>query len=319
MTRMKHAFVNDLSYALGETTQSLAQAVERRQLISAPDALQKAGFENHHLCADGTDAYQLARRAVAEIGDRLGDVDAIVYATCLPVNGNVGRLDDFHETRDVKHLMDFPGSRLQADFGLSRATVVGINQQACTGMLGSLYLAKLMIAADPAVRRVLCLTADRFPQHALYEQTYNLISDGAAACIVSTEPAGYRLIATHAVTNGALSTASDDETVGSFFNYSHRTIQDVLAKAGLTIDDIDWIVPQNTNNVAWQILARLLSFDVERVYQPTLAEVGHVISGDNIINLKHLTDRGLATRGQKLLLFMAGYGLNWQAVILEKM
>jgi 3-oxoacyl-[acyl-carrier-protein] synthase-3 len=315
---VRDAYVSDFAYALGERTQTLAQAAARGQLVSTPQALEQAGFARHHVCGDNSDAYTLARRCVQDIEPRLGDIDAIVYVTCLPINGNVGAVASFRDTRDVKFLMDFPGSRLQADFGLSGATVIGLNQQACTGMLGSLYLARLMVAADPAVQRVLCLTADRFPARSLYEQAYNLISDGAAACIVSAEPCGYRIVATHAVTNGALCAADDDETVGSFFNYAHRVIQDVLSKARLTIDDIAWIVPQNTNLVAWQVLARLLGADFDRVYSPTLADVGHVISGDNIINLKHLTDQEQVQPGQKVLLFMAGYGLNWQAVILEK-
>jgi 3-oxoacyl-[acyl-carrier-protein] synthase-3 len=315
---MTAAYVSHFSYALGDCPQTLAQAAKRDQLVSSPEALRQAGFARHHVCAAGTDAYQLARRSVCDIGSRLGDIDAIVYATCLPINGNVGSAASFRETRDVKYLMDFPASRLQADFNLKNAKVIGLSQQACTGMLGSLYLAGLMIAADPQVQRVLCLTADRFPAFSLYEQAYNLISDGAAACVVSTEPSGYRLLATHAVTNGALSAATDDETVGSFFNYAHQVIHDTLARAHLTIADIDWIVPQNTNGVAWQILANLLPFDLDRVYHPTLAEVGHMISGDNIVNLKHLSDQGLVSVGHKLLLFMAGYGLNWQVVILEK-
>ena len=86
----------------------------------------------------------------------------------------------------------------------------------------------------------------------------------------------------------------------------------------MDVGDLDWIVPQNTNTKAWQILARLLKFDFSKVFFPTIGEVGHVISGDNIINLKRLADDGLITAGQRALLFMAGYGLNWQCVIVEK-
>jgi 3-oxoacyl-[acyl-carrier-protein] synthase-3 len=71
------------------------------------------------------------------------------------------------------------------------------------------------------------------------------------------------------------------------------------------------------NPNAWRILAQLLEIDFERVYFPTLPEVGHVISADNIINLDHLVRSGRLQPGQKVLLCMAGYGLNWQAVILE--
>lgn len=316
---MSEVYIDHLSYALGDVVHSVRQAAEHRRILTTVEALEKAGFTQHHVCKPETNAYDLARRAVAPIERHLGGIDAIIYATCLPLNGNIGSSDSYRETRDVKYLMDFPASHLQADLGLARAMVIGLNQQACTAMLGSLYIAKALMGIDRNVNRVLCVTADRFPDNAIYEQAYNLISDGAAACVASREPAGFRIVATHAVTNGALVSASDDETVGSFFNYAHRVIHDTLAKAGMTISDIDWIVPQNTNLVAWQIMCSLLPFNHARIYHPTLAEAGHVISGDNIINLKHLVDKGEVKQGEKVLLFMAGYGLNWQCVVMEKM
>jgi len=311
-------FVKNLSYALGGHTESVDEAVAGRRTVSDAAALRDAGFSQHHFCIDGSSAYELAARAVEPIREQLEDVGAIVYSTCIPINGNIGNQAKFESTRDVKHLMDFPGSHLQADFGLNNATVFGLNQQACTSMLGSLRLASMLISSEPEVTKVLCVTADRFPENALYEQAYNLISDGAAACVVSTEPSGFKLIAWHGITNGALAFASDDETVGTFFNYSFAAINKVLAKASMSVKDLSWIVPQNTNRKAWQILSSLLKFDFARVYLPTLPQVGHVISGDNIINLKHLEEQDTLRPGERVLLFMAGYGLNWQCVVLEK-
>lgn len=315
---MSDVFVSHLSYELGDIVNSVEQAALYGRTLSSVETLRKAGFSQHHVCSPDTNAYALAQRAVTKIQDKLGDIDAIIYATCLPLNGNIGAPQKFSETRDVKYLMDFPASNLQAHFDLSKAMVIGLNQQACTAMLGSLFVSRAIMSIEPCVNRVLCVTADRFPENSIYEQAYNLISDGAAACIVSRDPDGFRIIATHAVTNGAMSLASDDETVGSFFNYTYRVIQDTLAKANLKIQNIDWIVPQNTNIVAWQIMCSLLPFDHARIYHHTLGQAGHVISGDNIINLKHLVDSGEVETGEKLLLFMAGYGLNWQCVILEK-
>jgi 3-oxoacyl-[acyl-carrier-protein] synthase-3 len=311
-------FVDHLSFALGDEARSVEDATRSGDTLSSAEILREAGFLRHHVCRDGATAYDLAKRAVEPIRARLGDIGAIVYATCLPLNGNVGSSEQFRKTRDVKHLMDFPASHLQAGFGLRRAVVVGLNQQACTGLLGSLQIARTLLLAEPETLRVLCVTADRFPAGALYEQSYNLISDGAAACVVSLEPAGYRLLAWHGITNGAMSQASDDETVGSYFNYIHRLIQETLAKAKLTIKDIAWVVPQNTNIKAWQILARLLPVDFSRVYFRSMPEVAHLISGDNIVNLKYLDQEGTIRPGEKALLVMAGYGLNWQCVILEK-
>src|SRR5207249_1825317 len=155
-------------------------------------------------------------------------------------------------------------------------------------LLGSLRLARALLLSEPGTQRVLCLTSDRFPVGALYEQSYNLISDGAAACVVSVEPGAFRLLAAHALTNGALARASDEETAGGFFAWGYRVIQEALAKAGLSMTDISWFVAQNMNRKAIEILARLLAFDPARIVSPTLPDVAHVISGDNLINLEHL-------------------------------
>jgi 3-oxoacyl-[acyl-carrier-protein] synthase III len=315
---MNGIFVDHLSFALGESIYTVDEAAEMGKIASPAAALKESGFRQHHVCEPSTSAYALACRAVEAIGGNLDDIGAIVYATCIPCNGNLGEEKRFRETGDVKYLMDFPASHLQCDFGMKRAIVIGLNQQACTGMLGSLSLARVLLVAEPYIGRVLCLTADRFPEGALYEQSYNLISDGAAACVVSTEPKGFRVIACHAIVNGALARASDDEVAGSYFSYTHRIIQDTLTKGGLRMDEIDWIVPQNTNVKAWQILSHLLHFDFARVALPTLGQVAHVISGDNIINLKRLTEGGHIRAGERVLLVMAGFGLNWQCVILEK-
>jgi 3-oxoacyl-[acyl-carrier-protein] synthase-3 len=315
---MTAAFVDHLSFALGSVREDLDAAVAAERTISSAATLRSAGFAFHHRCAEGESAYDLARRAVEPMRDRLGRIDAIVYATCLPMNGNLGERARFEETRDVKHLMDFPASHLQADFGLDGAAVIGISQQACTGMLGSLRLARALIATEPEMSRILCLTADRFPEGALYEQSYNLISDGAAACVVSREEAAFEYVGGHQITNGALAAASDDETVGSFFNYTHRAIGETFSRAKVAVRDLAWVAPQNTNQKAWQILSRLLGIPGERVAMRTIGEAAHLISGDNIVNLKDLDEAGLVKPGELVLLPMAGYGMNWQCTLLRK-
>ena len=314
----REVFVDHIGYALGEVTRTVEEAGSLGDLLSQPEVLREAGFCVHHVSGPRQTAYDLARQAVQAIEHALGNVGAIIYSTCIPANANIGRADAYLESRDVKNLMDFPASHLQSDFGLDRAIVIGLSQQACTGLLGSLRLAQALLRSEPETERVLCLTSDRFPEGALYEQSYNLISDGAAACVVSLAPASFRLLAAHGITNGALAQASDDETAGSFFAYTHRVIQETLAKAGLQISDVAWFVAQNMNRKATDILARLLKFDPGRAVSPTLPEVAHVISGDNLINLKYLAERGQIQGGERVLLCMAGYGLNWQCVILEK-
>lgn len=316
MKGMKGLYVGSFAHALGARKRHVQESAADGLLRSEPEDLQAAGFEWHRICEPDETAYDLARSAVAEIAASggLDRIDAIVYATCLPDAHRPG-------VQDVKELMDFPASRLQAEFGLSRAIVVGLHQQACTGMLGALRVAGALLSTEPGWRRVLCVTADRFPPSAWYEQAYNLISDGAAACIVGRD-AGWmtvplRLLTVQQITNGGLARAGDDQTIGTYFAFTHRVVRQTLARVSMTASELDWIVTQNTHEKAWQILARLLEVEHAKVWCPSLPDAGHVISADVIVNLSALLATGQLRRGQRVALVMAGFGLNWQCALLE--
>jgi 3-oxoacyl-[acyl-carrier-protein] synthase III len=311
-------YVHDFALSLGARELTLEESVAAGRTHSSVKALAEAGFCRHRIAHTAQTAYDLARAAVSPIAQAATDAGAIIYATCLPQNSNLGSVERFVATRDVKHLMDFPVSHLQADFGLDRAAAIGLGQQACTSMLGGLRLARALLRDEPELDRILCVSADRFPDGAEHEQAYNLISDGAAACVVSLVPRGYRIVACHHITNGALAQASDDETVGTYFSYTARLLKETLAKASLVPGQIDWVVPQNTHIKAWTILARLVGLPEERVFFRTIGDIGHVISADNVANLIRLEREVAIAPGARLLLPMAGFGLNWQAVILEK-
>jgi len=315
---MTDVYVHDFALALGAHECTLEESVAAGRTHTAAQALSEAGFRRHRICGAEQSAYDLARAAVTPIATAADNAGAIIYATCLPLNGNIGDVEQFRASRDVKYLMDFPVSHLQADFHLDRAAAIGLGQQACTSMLGSMRIARALLRDEPELGRILCVSSDRFPPGAEHEQAYNLISDGAAACVVSLQPRGYKIVACHQLTNGALARASDDETVGTYFSYTARLVKETLAKANLTSGQIDWVVPQNTHIKSWKILGRLLGLAEERIFFRTIDEIGHVISADNVANLLRL-ERDVALQpGARLLLPMAGFGLNWQAVILEK-
>jgi 3-oxoacyl-[acyl-carrier-protein] synthase III len=316
---MAAVYVHHFCYALGTVQSTLADSVTSRRTFTDLGPLYDAGFRHHHMAAPSESAYDLARRAVEPLRPKLTQCGAIIYATCLPCNGNVGSEQAFHGSGDVKYLMDFPASRLQREFALDGAIILGLGQQACTSMIGSIRLAAAMLTAEPDIGSVLCVSADRFPPGARYEQTYNLISDGAGACIVSHVPAGFRFIATHQISNGALVQATDDEVVGSFFSYTHKLTSELLSKTGLQPADIDWVVSQNSNPKVWRIMSGLLGIDAAKVFAPTMDQVGHVISADNVVNLVALEQSGRLRPGDRILLPMAGFGLNWQALLLQRL
>jgi len=311
-------YLGSLAYALGELEESVETASTEGLLLSAASALREAGFGDHHRCGPDTSAYELARRAVKKVAQDVRGAHVLVYATSLPLNGNVGSDEAYRSTRDVKYVMDFPASHLQADLDLGGAMVLGINQLACTSLLAAIRVVTMILRSETHFGKALCVTADRFPNGALYEQSYNLISDGAVACMVTKTPGDFRIVGGHGITNGAMAFASDDQTIGSYFTYTHRLITELLRQHDLTIKDVQWIVPQNINVVTWKVLSSLLGFDPQRVLFPTMRQVGHMISGDNIVNLQHLLEERRFAPGDRILLPMAGYGLNWQCLLLEK-
>ena len=323
MNAAKPIYLDAIGFSVGSLRQSIEEAEAGQLLLSPSDVLKESGFEFHHRCPDNESTYDLAVRAcaavlaAASVPDITQHIDLICFATCIPGNGNIGASTMFDASGDVKYLMDFPVGHLQAKFNIERAQTLGISQMACTSLLGAIRVGASLLASED-LAHCLCITADRFPIGAKYEQSFNLMSDGAAGCLLSTRGGEFIYRGAHHITNGAMAQADDDETAGFFFNYSYRLIQETLQKLGLQLDDVQWIVPQNTNSKAWQVLASLLRFDLERVLMPTRGEIGHCISGDNLINLHACLQDNLFEPGDIVLLPMAGYGLNWSCVMLEK-
>ena len=126
---MNSIYLSHLDYALGGTMQSVETA-ERAGLLSSPaEALRSGGFEFHNVCGPDESAYDLARAAIQSGNIDTQSIDAIIYSTCLPANANMDDAGRFKSTRDVKHLMNFPASRLQAEFGMAMAEIGGIFQE----------------------------------------------------------------------------------------------------------------------------------------------------------------------------------------------
>ncbi len=316
---MPDIFLDDPVYALGDLQMGVHESAAAGRLVSDPCVLAEAGFQSHHICDRDTTVVDLAQRCLEHSALAPSNADILIFATALTPNGNVGNADASAVSGDVRHLMDFPASHLQQRLGCIDGAVIGLNQQACTATLGALRVARGLLAAEPDLAEIVCVSADRFPEGAFYEQAYNLISDGAAGFRVSRNGGRYRVLACHQITNGALCQASDDESVGAYFTYTCRLIEETLQRAGLAIADIGWIVPQNMNRTAWTVMARLLGVELERVVCDSLAATGHVIAADNIINLRYLQDSGRLRSADRVLLTMAGYGMNWQATLLEVM
>lgn len=314
------------TYRLPDTVLRLDELHARGILRSAPGTLAGFGFRQVHV-AETESAMEMAMSAVdlllGETGIDPEEVGVVLYAGALASSstlaGDPCREGAELHLPEVMDLFKYPVSRIQAEFGLTRATAIGVNQQACASLFSAIRIGRDMLLAEPDLQAVLCVAADKFPIHAPREMIYNVISDAACAALLRKDWPHDRILACGHVTKGAFWNASEmeNEIIAAYFPTARTVIHETLSRARLKLDDIAWIVPHNVSLRSWEILLGLLDLPREKLFADNIARIGHTIASDNLLNLRDLLDSGRVRDGDHLLLFTFGYGLNWSCIVVE--
>lgn len=313
-----------LAYYLPGARRSLAELKADGLLSGSPETLSSFGFEYAHVANGETNlemAAAAARQVLCESGSDPSEVGLLLYATALtgsatmaggPDRDAVLRLDSVAES------FQYPASCLQAELELTRAAVAGVDQQGCASLLSALRIGRAMLVAEPPLGSVLCVSADVFPAREPRDLVYNVISDGACAVLLKRD-APNRILSCAQVTKGSYwdAAAVEHEVIAAYFPTARNLITEALSLAGLELDDIALVIPHNVSRRSWDILRGLLGLPEERVYTDNIARVGHTIASDNILNLRDAIDSGRVARGDKLLLFTFGFGLNWSCMVVQ--
>lgn len=318
--------IDAVTYWLPDAAPTLEE-LERRGALRGP-ASTLAGFGFRHArIAEAESHVDMAVSAVrdllGETGTRPEEIDLVLYAGALTSSTTMecapAPAGSVLHLRDLMDFFKYPVSRLQSELDLTNAAVAGVDQQGCAAIFSAVRLARATLLAEPEVRTVLCVSADKLPPGSSREVVYNLVSDGACAMLVRRAPARNRVIAMHQVTKGAFWDAGslENEIIAAYFPTARTVIEDTLRKAGVTLGDIDWVIPHNVSLRSWEILLGLIGCPREKLFSENIGRVGHTIAADNFINLRDATDLGLIEKGDLLLLFTFGYGLNWSCMVLE--
>jgi 3-oxoacyl-[acyl-carrier-protein] synthase-3 len=290
--------------------------------------LRSFGFETVHLAGEESNldmAIAAAEKLLRESGIDRDEIGMILYAAALNSsstlwNGNgVSRPGSVLDLGNVHDLFKYPGSVLQTRLDLPNAAVVGINQVGCASIFAALRMARALISTEDNLKTILCVSADKFPPDQPRDLAYNLVSDGACAALVRRGAERNRIVECAHVTKGALwdSDTIENEIIAAYFPTAAALIERTLDKAGLTIDDIEVVIPHNVSLRSWEILGRLIKCPADRIYTNNIAKVGHTIASDNLLNLRHATDAGLVKKGDYMLLFTFGYGSNWASMVVQ--
>jgi 3-oxoacyl-[acyl-carrier-protein] synthase III len=323
MTTSPTVRIAEVAYTLAAESATVAQLAQRGLLSSEPALLERFGFGSVRTACDES-PYELALASCRALLDRTGiDPCAIglvvyggqqgPYAFERATSTDTGRV-----AQRTMQRFRYPGARLQYELGLERAMLIGVDQLACTGLLGAVRVARALCVAEN-VRHALCVSAEFFPADAGREAIWNCTSDAAVAVLLECAPGPGAIIAATQVTKGYYwdVAARRDEMVAAYFPTARHVIRETLSQAGWSAGDVDWIIPHNVSRRSWDVLRPLCGMARTRIWDRNIARIGHTLAGDNFINLADARASGDIGVGDRLLLFSYGYGAHWTALAVE--
>ena len=319
---MNASGITGIAYALPSRRRSLTELAALGQLESNPSLLRQFGFDGVYVAEEETPyslALAAARAVLAEHYVSAGDVDLLVYCgTPSLAFAARGTAADAACRLATTQRFQYPAARLQYDLGLERASTIALDQLACTSLFAAVRLAKAMIAAGDA-RRVLCVSAEFFPECAGREAVFNVTADAGCAVVVDDVAQRNRILVSVESTKGYYWDADGlrNEIVASYFPTAKHVIDETLHRAGWLPNDVTWVIPHNVSVRSWEILLGLVGITRARLWDRNIGRIGHTLAGDNFINLRDAIDEGSVRPGDRLLLFSYGYGAHWTALAVE--
>jgi 3-oxoacyl-[acyl-carrier-protein] synthase III len=229
---------------------------------------------------------------------------------------------------------------------------VDINQ-GCSGYIYGLALAKSLVEAGTA-RTVLLVTADTYMKfiNRRDRSLLTLFGDGAAATLIRAVESERELIGPFVlgsdgrgasqimVKAGGLRRRPSAETAieredsagnwrsdenlfmdgADVFSFALRTVpptlQQLLEKAGMKIEDIDFIVPHQANKFVLERLRAKLKFPAEKFWID-MEDSGNTVSSTIPIALEKALQQQRVKPGDRVALVGFGVGYSWGATMVE--
>jgi 3-oxoacyl-[acyl-carrier-protein] synthase III len=109
-------------------------------------------------------------------------------------------------------------------------------------------------------------------------------------------------------------TASADTMGGEAIDALQRSTLQVLGRAGLTVDEVEWVLPHQPNGVILDAIVRALGADEDRVVR-VVDQVGSVGAASIPISLDRLFRTRDVRPGDRVLMVGVGAGLSFGAML----
>ena len=317
------------SILLGTGSALPVRAVSNAELAQTVDTsdewiVERTGIRNRHIAGEGettaTLATDAARAALNAAGMAAQDIDLIVLATATPDQ-------------------TFPATatKVQAALGINDCVAFDV-AAVCSGFLYAVTVADSMIRSG-AANRALVIGAETFSRILDWEDraTCVLFGDGAGAVVLGAEETvdgarGILAAKLHAdgrhnqllYVDGGPSTT---QTVGKLrmkgqevFRHAvvnlASVLNEVMAIAGLSNSDIDWLVPHQANARILDATARKLKLSPDRVVV-TVDRHANTSAASVPLALDLAVRDGRIKAGDLVVLEAMGGGFTWGACVLR--
>jgi len=332
--------ITHISYFLPEKTLTNDDlAIEYESSWNSKKIYKKTGIKSRHIATTETTS-QLAARAAEKLFSESGfpkeKIDFLLLCTQSP--------DYFLPTTAciVQDILGLPTSCGAFDFNLG-----------CSGFVYGLAIAKGLIAGGMA-KNVLLLTVETYTKyiHPKDKSVRTIFGDGAAATLITHEEGdpckiGEFVFGTDGkgasnliVPAGAMAMPKSDETAEEtvdeqgnvrslnnlymngpeIFNFTldivPDTVKSLLAKAKLSMDDVDLFVFHQANKFMLDSLRDKIGIPEEKFYLD-MEDKGNTVSATIPIAMKDALDEGRIRRGDRLMLVGFGVGYSWAGCIVE--
>jgi 3-oxoacyl-[acyl-carrier-protein] synthase-3 len=297
--------------------------------------LERSGIRERHHVDEGVGtsdlAVEAARRAIADAGIDPASIDFVVAATLSP-----------------DHYFPGIGVLVQAKLGLGTTGALDVRNQ-CSGFIYALSVADQYIRAG-TYKRILLVASEVQSTNLDFSDKGRdmsvLFGDGAGAVILEpgTEGDGRGILSTHLFSDGNFVShlwmekpcPKDNPTFqkvffdeGRFYpkmdgrnvfvNACQRMPEAVrmgLEKNGLTVEDIDALIPHQANDRISMMVAKGLKIPVEKVIR-NIDRFGNTTAASIPIALDEAVKSGRIKRGNLVALTAFGSGFTWASAFIR--
>lgn len=278
--------------------------------------VQRTGMRERHFAAPDETVADMAtiaaQRALDNANLKIDDIDLIIVATTTPE-------------------LDFPsvGVQVQGRLNAARNIPAFDVRGACTGFIYALHCARAFFTAGMH-QRIMLIGAEKMTRFIDWSDrsTAVLFGDGAGALIFEHSTSSYSgIIDTVVMADGKefdmLHGSCDHkilmngpETYKKAVSLMPQAANYIMEHAGITADNVDWIIPHQANLRIIQSGAGRLGFPLEKILV-TVDKHANTSGASGVLALAYGFDNGLIKHGQLILYPAFGSGLTWGAALIR--